>query len=249
MTHAAILTLADCGTSVVWCGEGAVRFYAAGVGETRRAQNLATQASAWADERRRLEVVMRLYRLRFAEHLPDGLTLQQIRGMEGVRVREAYAQASRDTGVPWSGRSYKRDRWGDTDPVNRALSAANACLYGLCHAALVSTGYSPGLGFIHVGKMLSFVYDVADLYKTDTAVPVAFGVVADGEENLESRVRRAMREALRQDHVLERAVRDIVALLRGDTGEEDLLVEVLELWDELEPVPAGALYLPPDGGA
>jgi CRISPR-associated protein Cas1 len=213
VTHAAILTLADCGTSVVWCGEGGVRFYAAGAGESRRASNLADQAMAWADERRRLEVVMRLYRLRFSQRLPDGLTLQQIRGMEGVRVREAYGRASRETGVPWSGRSYKRDRWTDADPVNRALSAANACLYGLCHAALVSTGYSPGLGFIHVGKMLSFVYDVADLYKCDVTVPMAFRTVATGVDDLEARVRRLCRQAFFDERLVERIIPDVQTAL------------------------------------
>jgi len=84
---------------------------------------------------------------------PD-LTLPQVRGMEGVRVREAYARASREYGVAWSGRRYDRSEWGRSDPINRALSAANALLNGLCHAAIVSGGYSPGLGFIHTGKQL-----------------------------------------------------------------------------------------------
>jgi CRISPR-associated protein Cas1 len=195
-----------------------VRFYAAGAGDTRRAANLSAQARAWADERRRLEVVMRLYHLRFAERLSDGLTLQQIRGMEGVRVREAYAQASRDSGVPWTGRAYKRGAWDHADPVNRALSAANACLYGLCHAALVSTGYSPGLGFIHVGKMLSFVYDVADLYKCNITVPIAFRAVADGVDHLEPRVRRLCRGAFFDDRLVERIVPDVQRAL-GQTPE------------------------------
>jgi CRISP-associated protein Cas1 len=209
ITHAAILALADCGTSAVWCGEGGVRFYAAGVGETRRAANLMAQAEAWADPARRLDVVVRLYRQRFGEELPRDLTLQQIRGMEGVRVREAYARASRETGVPWTGRSYKRDDWGEADAVNRALSVANACLYGLCHAALVSTGYSPGLGFIHVGKMLSFVYDVGDLYKCDITVPLAFSAAQEGADGLEARLRRACRDAFFERRLIERIVPDV----------------------------------------
>jgi CRISPR-associated protein Cas1 len=255
VTHAAMLALADCGTSVVWCGEGGVRFYAAGMGETRRAANLGAQATAWADEGRRLEVVTRLYRLRFAERLPDGLTLQQIRGMEGVRVREAYAEASRETGVPWSGRSYKRDRWDDADPVNRALSAANACLYGLCHSALLSTGYSPGLGFIHVGKMLSFVYDVADLYKCEVTVPLAFRAVADGTDQLEPRVRRACREAFFHGGLVERILPDVqralgqtpatVRFIEHAVPEDD---EPSSLWDpQIGPIRGGRNFAL-DGG-
>ena len=83
-------------------------------------------------------------------------------------------------GVPWAGRAYRREQWGSADPINRALSAANSCLYGICHAAIVSAGYSPALGFIHTGKMLSFVYDIADLYKSKLTIPVAFRVVAAG---------------------------------------------------------------------
>lgn len=140
ITHAAVSVLADHGCLVAWCGEAGVRFYALGMGETRSAANLLHQARVWADEDLHMQVVRRLYQMRFAEPFDPELTLQQIRGMEGVRVRDAYAQASRETGVPWSGRSYRRGNWGDTDPVNRALSAANACLYGVCHAGIVSAG-------------------------------------------------------------------------------------------------------------
>ncbi|MBN2054913.1 CRISPR-associated endonuclease Cas1, partial [bacterium] len=108
ITHAAVSVLADHGCLVLWSGEEGVRLYAMGMGETRSAANFLHQARMWADEARRLQVVRRLYQLRFKEALAPNLTLQQIRGMEGVRVREAYASASRDTGVPWSGRSYSR---------------------------------------------------------------------------------------------------------------------------------------------
>ena len=161
---------------------------------------------------------MRLYRMRFSEELDDSLTLEQIRGNEGVRVRQAYVRASAETGVPWAGRSYKRDQWNYADPVNRALSAASSCLYGICHAAIVSAGYSPALGFIHTGKMLSFVYDVADLYKTEVAIMAVFHMVAEGIENLESRVRHACRDLFRTTRLLQRIVPDIERAL----GEPDV---------------------------
>ena len=146
----------------IWCGEHAERFYAAGVGETRSAKNLLVQAKACMDAERHLEVAKRMYQIRFSNLKTEGLTLQQLRGMEGIRVRKAYELAARTTGVRWKKRSYKTEEWDQADPVNQALSEANALLYGLCHAAIVSLGYSPGLGFIHTGKQLSFVYDVAD---------------------------------------------------------------------------------------
>ncbi len=210
ITHAAMLALADNGCSVVWCGEGSVRCYAAGSGETHRAANLMAQATAWADPTRHMEVVKRLYRMRFPEELRADLTLEQLRGMEGVRVREMYARMGRETGVKWSGRTYKRGDWGAADPVNRALSTANACLYGLCHAAIVATGFSAGLGFIHTGKVLSFVYDVADLYKCDVTVPVAFEAARDGwNTGVEARVRKLCRQRLWEAKLLDRIVPDI----------------------------------------
>lgn len=213
ITHAAMLALAEGGCSVVWCGEDGARFYASGIGETRRAHHLEAQARAWASPKKHLEVIRQLYLMRFPEGLPEGLTLEQIRGHEGVRVRDAYATLSRETGVPWNGRAYRRGDWESADPVNRALSAANACLYGLCHAAIVATGFSPGLGFVHAGKLLSFVYDVADLYKVEVTVPVAFEVTRGGTSKIESRARAACREAFVKAGILERIVPDMQRVL------------------------------------
>ena len=178
ISHAAIRTLAENGCMVGWTGEESVRFYALGSGETRSARNLMHQARVWAHPTTRLAVVFRMYRHRFNEELSPDLTLRQLRGWEGVRVREAYARASRATGVEWYGRQVNRSDWGAQDPINKALSSANACLYGVCHAAIVAAGYSPGMGFIHTGKMLSFVYDIGDLVQGGLCDPG--GVRRDG---------------------------------------------------------------------
>ena len=195
ITHAAINTLAQNGCMVVWCGEHGVRLYASGIGETRSSQALMRQARAWADPDMHMSVVIRMYERRFGEPIPPGTSLQQIRGREGARVRSAYQTASLTSGVPWTGREYSRGSWKDADPVNRALSAANSCLYGICHAALVTLGYSPALGFIHTGKALSFVYDLADLYKTQVTIPVAFSVAASGNPDVEREARRLCRDS------------------------------------------------------
>lgn len=219
ITHDAIKVLAENGSLVTWCGEQGVRFYAQGFGETRKAYHLLKQAELASDPSKRIQVVLRMYRYRFGEQLHPELSLEQIRGMEGVRVREAYAKASREYGVEWTGRQYDRANWSAGDPINRALSTANACLNGLCHAAIVSGGYSPALGFIHTGKQLSFVYDIADLYKVDVTVPLAFRVVAESKEHLETRVRRACRDAFRENRLLDRILPDIDQVL-GITAEE-----------------------------
>jgi len=224
ITHAAINALSDNGCLVLWCGEGGVRFYAQGAGETRSALRLIKQAKLSSDPELRLKVVMRLYRMRFNEALPETLTLQQIRGKEGIRVRETYARMSSETGVNWTGRSYKSSDWFDADPVNRALSAANSCLYGICHAAIVSLGYSPALGFIHTGKMLSFVYDIADLYKTEITIPAAFKAAANNMSNIEREVRIACRDYFRETRLLEKIADDIESALDIPIEESPVLM-------------------------
>jgi len=216
VTHAAMRALAENGCMVCWTGEGGVRLYAHSTGETRSAHNLIRQAQLASDPTHRLGVIERMYRLRFEEPLPPGLDLQQLRGREGLRVRAAYARASAETGVPWQGRFYDRGDWRRADPVNRALSTAASALYGICHAAIVATGYSPGLGFIHTGKMLSFVYDIADLYKAELTIPLAFRTVAEGTSNLESRVRQACRDSFYRGKLLERIIPDIGRVLGTD---------------------------------
>ena len=190
-----------------------------------------------------MQVVRRLYQLRFPEKLDPALTLRQIRGMEGIRVRDAYARVARETGVPWSGRSYRRDKWTGADPVNRALSTANSCLYGICHAAVVSAGFSPALGFIHTGKMLSFVYDIADLYKTRVTVPVAFRAAAEGKDGLERRVRLTCRDVFVSTRLLQRIIPDVQMVLgvrpRAAAGNAEQF--------DREPAAPGSLWDPGEG--
>lgn len=213
ITHAAVGVLAQSGCTILWIGEDGTRYYAHGTGETRKAYHLLRQAEMASDPDKRLQVVLRMYRKRFGDEIDLSLTLPQIRGLEGVRVRKAYAEASRKYGVPWDGRKYDRGQWDRTDPINRALSAAHALLNGICHAAIVSGGYSPGIGFIHTGKQLSFVYDVADLYKVEMTIPLAFRIVAESSHDVESRVRTACREEFRQRRLLHRILPDIDELL------------------------------------
>lgn len=247
ITHAAIAALAENNCLAVWAGEQGVRYYAHGMGGTRKATPVMQQAKLWVHPALHLEVVMRMYRYRFPEPLDPDLTLQQIRGKEGVRVRQAYAEASRKYGVEWTGRNYNRKSWRAGDPINRALSAANSTLYGLCHAAILAAGYSPALGFIHTGKQLSFVYDIADLYKTEITIPVAFEETAAGEKQLETRVRHRMRDQFAETRLLQRIVPDIQELLNFkdvitdiDFDEDDAAPG--DIWDPERKIVGGINY-------
>ena len=172
-----------------------------------------------------------MYQFRFAEPLAEDLTLQQIRGLEGVRVRTAYQRMSKATGIPWKGRNYKQNSWYDADPINRALSSANSYLYAVCQAALVSVGYSPALGFIHTGKPLSFVYDIADLYKAETTIPAAFAALAAAAEGGGSQVRQKCREKFTEYRLMRRIIGDIDQVLGYGDGEVEVPA-VSYLWDD-----------------
>ncbi|MDZ4817642.1 MAG: type I-E CRISPR-associated endonuclease Cas1e [Planctomycetota bacterium] len=222
ITHEAIKALADNNCLLVWSGEFGVRFYACGMGGARHSRNLLRQAKLALDERTRLQVVVRMYCARFTDETIDtGLTLQQLRGKEGIRMRQTYADASKATGVPWLGRKYARKDWFAGDPVNRALSAANACLYGLVHAAILSAGYSPAIGFIHTGKQLSFVYDIADLYKAELTIPLAFEIAGRQPKELERDVRTEARRRFHQMHLMKRIIPDMRKLLNVEAEEMD----------------------------
>jgi len=241
ISHAAVKVLAESGCLLVWTGEDATRCYAQGLGETRKGYHLIRQAELVCDPALRLGVIRCMYQKRFAEPLAPDLTLEQIRGMEGSRVRSAYYQASKTYGVPWKGRRYDRSNWSHADPVNRALSAGNALLNGICHAAVVSGGYSPGLGFIHTGRQTSFVYDIADLYKAEITIPLAFQTVAESDEHVDGRVRLACRQRFKDVKLLDRILPDIDDLLgidntfvppEGDPDSETSLPA--PLWDAAE---------------
>lgn len=220
ITHKAACNLADCNCTVIWCGEEGVRFYCHGRGGTHFSANLLRQAALAANPRSRRDVVVRMYEKRFGESIEPGMHIQAIRGKEGYRVRDAYQKCAAEHGLQWQGRKYDPKSWDKGDPLNRALSTASACLNGIVQAGIVAAGYSPALGFVHTGKMLSFVYDVADLYKVDQIVPLVFRTVAESDKSVERRVRLACRDMFRKTRFLERVLPDIREVLYGrdDTG-------------------------------
>ena len=240
ITHAAVKAISENGCSIIWCGEAAGRFYASGIGETRSAKNLLLQAKLCMDQKAHMQVVRNMYEIRFPNVPTEGLTLQQIRGLEGVRVRHTYQMEAKRCGIQWNARKYKQTSWDDSDAINKALSYANAILYGICQAAIVSLGFSPGLGFIHTGKQLSFVYDIADLYKAETSIPAAFEAVQKGVVNLEGNVRQIIRHKLVTGKIMKRIPDDIEHVFAVTLPEEhDNATEVGSIWDGLGNIEGG----------
>ena len=240
MSHQAMCLLGECGTTAVWVGERGVRYYAHGRSLATSSRLLVEQAARVSSPQKRLAVARKMYTMRFAGEDVDGLTMQQLRGREGARIRSVYRENSKRTGVPWKRREYEHDDFDASDPINQALSAAHAALYGVIHAVVVSLGCSPGLGFVHTGHERSFVYDVADLYKADVTIPIAFDVIAEGMSDIAATTRRRVRDRIFELKVIERSVRDIHRLFEVDEGE-DLQVNVVSLWDYQRKAIAGGM--------
>jgi len=239
VTHGAVRLLADSGTAVCWVGEQGVRMYASGLGPSRSAGLLHRQAWLVTRPKERLSVARAMYGMRFPGEDVSKSTMQQLRGREGARFRKLYQEHARRTGVPWDGRVYKAgDAFAAGDDLNRLLSAANAALYGICHAVIVGIGASPGLGFVHTGSAVSFVLDVADLYKADYTIPLAFDLAAQGlTEERDARI--GLRDRISETKLLSRIVEDVKTLLTPPGTDFDT-PETSELWDEhLGAVPAG----------
>ncbi len=240
VSHQAMCLLGECGTTAVWVGERGVRYYAHGRSLATSSRLLVEQAARVSSPQKRLAVARKMYTMRFAGEAVDGLTMQQLRGREGARIRSVYRENSKRTGVPWKRREYEHDDFDASDPINQALSAAHAALYGVIHAVVVSLGCSPGLGFVHTGHERSFVYDVADLYKADVTIPIAFDVIAEGMSDIAATTRRRVRDRIFELKVIERSVRDIHRLFEVDEGEE-LQVNVVSLWDYQRKAIAGGM--------
>lgn len=232
ITHRAMELLGDVGTSVVWIGEHGVRYYASGKPLTHSATMLIEQAKLVSNMQSRLAVARKMYQIRFPDDDVSKLTMQQLRGKEGARVRKVYRDCAARTGVEWSGREYDPDNFDEGSLVNQALSAGNACLYGISHSVIVALGCSPGLGFVHTGHERAFVYDIGDLYKAEFVIPLAFEMAAQEPEDIGGETRRALRDAIAGGHLLERIVKDIRFLLLDNKDTEIFYDSIVNLWDE-----------------
>lgn len=213
VSHAAVNLASRVGCLLVWVGEAGVRLYASGQPGGARADRLLFQAKLALDDSARLKVVRKMYEMRFKEKPPERRSVEQLRGIEGARVRKLYEMLARQYKVPWKNRNYDYSEWESGDVPNRCLSSATACLYGICEAAILAAGYAPAVGFIHTGKPQSFVYDIADIFKFETVVPVAFKIAAQRPSQPERQVRLACRDAFRQTRLLNRIIPTIEQVL------------------------------------
>lgn len=206
VSHAAVKLAAHVGTLLIWVGEAGVRVYSVGQPGGARSDRVLYQAKLALDPDLRLKVVRKMFEIRFGERAPARRSVEQLRGIEGARVRHTYKLLAAQYGVEWKGRKYDVKDWTAGDIINRSLSAATACLYGVTEAAVLAAGYAPAIGFLHTGKPLSFIYDIADLHKFETVVPIAFEVAAKKPSDPDRLVRHRCRDEFRRAGTLSRLI-------------------------------------------
>lgn len=238
VTYAAMALLGDAGVSTVWVGERGVRYYASGRPPAKSSRMAEIHASVVTNQRRRLNCARAMYSMRFAGEDVSRLTMAQLRGREGARMKKIYAAEAKRTGVYWNRRSYDPNDFSSSDPINQALTAGSAALYGVTHAVVAALGFIPTLGIIHTGTDRSFVYDIADLYKAEISIPAAFDAVAAAGGQPSVEVRRRVRDAVVEQRLMPRMVGDLKTLF--DVPDDELLNDAeLLLWSELEVIASG----------
>lgn len=216
ITHQAMSVLGETGAGVIWVGEAGVRFYAAGRALSRSSALAEAQATCWANRNTRLAVARAMYQLRFPDEDPATFTRHELLGHEGRRVKDCYREQAARTGIIWRGRKYTPGDFASGDAVNQAITAAAQAMYGIAHAVVCALGCSPALGFVHSGHELAFVLDIADLYKTEVGIPIAFDAAAESSEEVAARTRRLLRDRIYELRLLDRVVEDIKHLLLRD---------------------------------
>jgi CRISPR-associated protein Cas1 len=216
ITHEAVKVMSAANCTVCWVGEDSLLFYAVGTTPTADTRNMRDQMLAASDKKKQTEVARRMFARRFPRADLAGKSIKEMMGMEGYRVRELYEEKAKEYGVGWKGRSYVPGKFEMGDMTNKILTATNTALYGILTSAVYALGYSPHIGFIHSGSPLPFVYDMADIYKTDFCIDLAFSLTSElaGVYN-RHRVSEEFRKRIIDKKLLEQIPLDIPYFLGG----------------------------------
>lgn len=216
ITHDAVRTAAAANCAVCWVGEDSLLFYAAGFLPTADTRNLKKQIELSADSTKSIEVARRMFARRFPDADLKDKTLQEMMGMEGNRVRALYQTKAEQYQVGWKGRSFTPGKFQTSDITNQILTSTNAALYGILCSGVHSMGYSPHIGFIHSGSPLPFVYDLADLYKAELCIDLAFHLTRELAGRYDKhKVAAAFRQRVIEMDLLAKLGDDIAAMLGG----------------------------------
>ena len=216
LTHEAVKVMAAANCSICWVGEDSLLFYAAGITPTADSRNLRRQMQLASDQKKSLEVARRMFSRRLPAEELKGKALKEMMGMEGYRVRQFYEEKAKKYGVGWKGRRYEPGKFKMGDITNQVLTSANAALYGILCSAVHSMGYSPHIGFIHSGSPLPFIYDLADLYKEELCIDLAFALTLEMAGRYDRhKVSSAFRQRVIEMNLLSQFGPDIEEMLGG----------------------------------
>ena len=224
VTHDVLRILARHGTLLAAVGEGGVKLYTAppmGAGRSRVAR---AHARLWADKDTRLHVARRMYAYRYQSVFPNE-DISVLRGMEGGRLKEAYKIIARQYGVEWKGRRYDRENPESADLPNQAINHAATFVEAAADIAVAAVGALPPLGFIHEDSSNAFTLDIADLWRTETTLPLAFSVTAQVSRtpglSLERQIRYEAARWFKKHALIPRMIDRIKELLNVDDCSSD----------------------------
>lgn len=208
---------------IVWCGEDITKCYAMLPIFNQSSDNLTNQINLYTKKFDKL--LKRYFEIRFNRPLVliGSPTPEKIRGIEGAYMKKLYIEYAKKYGIPYSGRM-REDSWDKNTVYNKAISICNSLLYGMCCSVLVSLGYSPSLGLLHKGDMLSLVYDIADIYKPIFSIPLGFELAKDindkttPPEIVDKEIRKRALGLLMKLDIINKTIIDI-----GDLFNDNLL--------------------------
>ena len=233
ITHGAVNIIAASGCNIVWCGDHMTRFYSFDAAEIRNSKNLLKQIDCYSNESKKIDIIRKMYKKRYSEIDIKDLTLKELRGFEGIKVKETYKFYAKMYKVPWKFRNSKLTSFEEQDLINKIITVLNQMLYAICHSIILSIGFSPSIGFIHTGNIESFTFDISDLYKENIIIPLAFNIYKKvNEDNFDFIVRSEFRKVIVDKKLIKIIVNDIFSLFKVDGEGNEVSVNVL--WDTNE---------------
>lgn len=224
VTHDALRLLARHGCALAAIGEGATRFYTAPPLMSDSSAVARAQATLWANPESRMRVARAMYAIRFGE-IVRTRDIEVLRGQEGARIKRSYQLAAERHGISWRGRDYDHANPSIGDMPNQALNHAASAMKAAACVAVASLGAIPQLGFIHEDSGQSFILDIADLFRHDTTLDIAFGAVKDAlksEDSIERITRNRAARLLRQRNIIPTMIEKIKILLLPKDGSSDV---------------------------
>ena len=231
ITHKAVCNIAQAGCTVCFVGRDINTFYAYGEPSTRSSKNILKQIKLHENKQLHLDVVHKMYQIRYPDKKLKTKSVEELRGIEGVSVKETYTKCAEKFEVSWSGRTYNPGDFYDQDTVNMYITALNHVLYSVVTSAIVSLGFHTAVGFIHTGHMNSLVFDIADLYKENITIPLAFELALSGAYDRHKMLTK-FRDTIVQEKFMKKLVSDILYIFSTDSDSDTSIEVELQLWGD-----------------